>query len=74
MCIRDSHGDAPRLLLTCGKQDVRLDDCRHYHEVLGMLGIAHTYIEQDGMHDWYYFDAALQHALQWPVSYTHLLS
>lgn len=59
------HGDAPRLLLTCGKQDVRLDDCRHYHEVLGMLGIAHTYIEQDGMHDWYYFDVALQHALQW---------
>ncbi|MBS6546164.1 MAG: alpha/beta fold hydrolase [Butyricicoccus pullicaecorum] len=58
-------GLVPRLYLSCGKQDDLLADCRHYHEILSSLGVAHTYEEWDGAHDWYYFDDALRRALVW---------
>lgn len=62
---RAARGDAPRLYLACGRQDGFLTDCRHYHDILSALGVAHTYEELDGAHDWYYFDEALRRALIW---------
>lgn len=58
-------GAAPRLYLSCGRQDGFLGDCRHYHDILSSLGVRHTYEEMDGSHDWYHFDEALRRALNW---------
>jgi putative tributyrin esterase len=45
----------PALRLDCGVDDPFLDQNRDLHATLTRLGIAHTYAEYPGKHDWVYW-------------------
>jgi putative tributyrin esterase len=45
----------PPLRFDCGLQDQLLDGNRRLHAALQQRGIAHTYCEADGGHDWLYW-------------------
>lgn len=49
----------PRLLLDCGTGDALLEENRRSSELLGALGVRHTYAEHPGGHDWDYWRARL---------------
>ncbi len=54
----------PRLLLDCGTDDFLLDANRRLHADLTRTGIPHLYREFPGGHDWDYWDAHIQEAIQ----------
>lgn len=58
----------PRLYLCCGEADALLDDNRRYHAHLQDLGLAHTYEEWAGGHEWGFWDAGVQKALRFFTS------
>ncbi|MBQ6333821.1 MAG: esterase family protein [Erysipelotrichaceae bacterium] len=52
----------PKLLQLCGKQDFLIEDNRRFCKKLKKAGYGHTYREQDGDHEWPYWDKAIQYA------------
>lgn len=56
----------PAIRMWCGAEDtLAVDPNRRFHAHLDSLGIAHTYIEDHGMHDWKYWDSHLPVLLEW---------
>jgi S-formylglutathione hydrolase FrmB len=54
----------PPLRIDCGLADPYLESNRELHRNLSRLGIAHTYVEGPGSHDWDYWSATLEHTLR----------
>jgi S-formylglutathione hydrolase FrmB len=54
----------PPLRIDCGLSDPYLESNRELHRNLSHLGIAHTYVESPGGHDWEYWSATLEHTLR----------
>ncbi|MBD5395761.1 MAG: acetylesterase [Lachnospiraceae bacterium] len=64
-----SEGKAiPQLYLTCGKDDFLIKENRIFHEYLLSSDIKHTYIENEGMHNWDYWNRQLEPAIKWLLS------
>ncbi|MEW4567588.1 alpha/beta hydrolase family protein [Tautonia sp. JC769] len=57
------HGLMPKLRVDCGTEDFLLDQNRAFHEHLNELQIPHEYEEFPGAHDWAYWDAHVQEAV-----------
>lgn len=55
----------PPLLLSCGTEDYTLEINRAQRRALEDLGLAVTYEEHPGAHDWDYWDTHIQRILQW---------
>jgi S-formylglutathione hydrolase FrmB len=55
----------PKLYQCCGKEDSLLASNRRFRDALGPLGFDHVYEEGPGLHDWAYWDAAIQRVLAW---------
>ena len=55
------------LRMDCGTEDWLLEANRKFHGHLEKLGIAHTYEEHPGGHDWDYFDAHVPDTLKFVV-------
>ena len=58
-------GTSPALYLCCRTEDYLLGDNRAFHEHLDHRGIAHTYEESPGTHEWGYWDQQIQRVLDW---------
>jgi len=61
-----SQGTAfPDIYLCCGTEDFLLTPNREFHSFLDSLGIAHTYAEGPGGHDWVFWDTFIKNILDW---------
>ena len=47
----------PAVRFDCGHDDFLIEYNRHFHEHLEAIGLAHTYEEFDGVHEWAYWDS-----------------
>ncbi len=56
---------APKLFQCCGKQDYLIEHSRGFHQHLTNIGLAHEFIEDEGSHDWAYWDFHIQRVLKW---------
>lgn len=57
--------ELPGIYMACGTEDFLLEENRDYHRHLEHLGIAHTYEEAPGEHDWAFWDIFIDKALAW---------
>ena len=55
----------PALMMDVGVSDAYLDQSRDLHATLDRLGIAHTYAEWPGTHDWAYWRTHARESLRW---------
>jgi len=60
-----SKGPKPLLYQWCGTEDYLLKDNLHFRDHAIKLGLALTYEEGPGTHDWLYWDRQIQCVLQW---------
>jgi len=58
-------GPKPALYLACGTEDELLEDTRTFRNHLKTAGLATTYQEDPGAHEWGYWDAQIQRVLDW---------
>ncbi len=58
-------GEKPGVYLACGKQDDLLPGAQLYKELLTNAGFALHYVEDEGGHEWDYWDRHIRLALQW---------
>lgn len=58
-------GVLPKLLLTCGVNDFLVEDNRSFEVFLKENQVPHTYIFDEGEHNWEYWDRGIQKALPW---------
>lgn len=56
-------GDAPALRIDCGVDDFLIEDNRTYIETLRGTGLPHIYEENEGAHNWEYWDRHIPAAL-----------
>ncbi len=61
--LRRSRQPKPALHLDCGHDDFLIDYNRAFHAHLTTIGLAHTYTEHPGVHDWTYWQAHLAEGL-----------
>ena len=48
-----------------GSEDAAVKTNRDFHELLTRLGVAHTYTEAPGVHNWAFWDTQIQRVLDW---------
>jgi len=60
-----ARGPMPALFIDVGTEDRLLDQSRAFHAELAALGIANTYAEWPGRHDWKYWHAHVGESLRW---------
>lgn len=56
----DNKKKIPDIYLYCGRRDGLLEDNRKYHAYLEEKGISHTYVEDDGAHDFERWDEQIR--------------
>ncbi|HOE34147.1 MAG TPA: alpha/beta hydrolase family protein [Anaerolineaceae bacterium] len=61
--------DIPRLYAACGKQDELLPINRIFRQRAQELGVPLTYVEEDGIHDWFFWQNQIAQFLRqfWPT-------
>lgn len=55
----------PALFQSCGTEDFTYPANQLIHRSLAGMGVAHTWEEHPGIHDWLYWDTHVQRALDW---------
>jgi len=55
----------PKIYQCCGIEDSMLESNRRFRDVVAPLGFDLRYEEGPGLHDWAYWDAAIQRVLAW---------
>lgn len=63
--LASSSGPRPRLYQCCGTEDFLLAQNRALSAHLKPLGLDYVYEEGPGIHDWAYWDRAIESALSW---------
>src|SRR5450432_494999 len=63
--LAHSDGPKPKLYQCCGTEDFLLESNRRFRDAIAPLGYEHLYEEGPGLHDWGYWDAAIQRVLAW---------
>ena len=61
--LQDAKGSLPRIRFDCGTGDQLLTVNRALHQAMASAGIAHTYEELPGGHDWDYWKTNLHRSL-----------
>lgn len=61
--MKSAEGPLPRIRFDCGTEDQLLSPNRALHQAMASAGIAHTYEELPGGHDWEYWKANLHRSL-----------
>ncbi len=56
-------GRLPRLYMSCGRQDELYPVNQQFHNACQTLGIPVDYHEEDGYHDWFFWNNQIQHFL-----------
>lgn len=57
--------DLPKLYITCGTEDFLYVDNLTFRDLAWRLGVALTYHEEPGVHEWGYWDRNIQKILDW---------
>ncbi len=66
---KDSGVDLPKLFACCGREDFLLDHSRRFAAKARDLEIGLEYVENEGAHEWGYWDTMIQSVLNWlPLS------
>jgi S-formylglutathione hydrolase FrmB len=60
-----SQRPKPKLYQCCGTEDALLESNRRFRSAIASLAFDHVYEEGPGLHDWAYWDAAIQRVLAW---------
>lgn len=63
--LKKDNKQFPRIYIACGTEDFLIEDNRHFHEFLKREEVAHEYVEGPGIHDWLFWDAYIEKALDW---------
>jgi len=61
----DERRPMPALMIDVGTGDRYADQSRDFHATLERLGVAHTYAERSGAHDWNYWRRHAVESLRW---------
>lgn len=61
---KTSPENRPKIYMACGFNDFLYDHNVRFDGKLTELGIAHTYEEWEGVHDWFFWDTALPKAME----------
>lgn len=67
-----SGNPLPRLFQCCGMEDFLYQDNQVFRKHIETLPFDHTYVEDPGTHEWGYWDAHIQMALNWMFKGTYL--
>jgi putative tributyrin esterase len=65
--LKSTGGPVPALFLDVGTEDGLVDESRAFHAELAGMGIAHSYTEWPGKHDWNYWHAHVGESMRWLV-------
>ena len=60
-----SKAEPPKLFQCCGREDFLYEDNLRFRDHCRQLGLALTYEEEAGAHEWAYWDAKIQRVLEW---------
>jgi putative tributyrin esterase len=63
--LKRDGADFPRIFMACGTEDFLLAENRDFHECLLRQGVPHEYREEEGQHDFRFWDRQLELALRW---------
>ena len=63
--LKKSGKDIPKIYLTCGLQDSLLDANRRYRDLFREAGADITYVEEDGGHEWDFWDRQIKKVIDW---------
>ena len=63
--MANSDGLKPKLFQACGTEDFLYRDNVRLRDHIQALGLALTYEEHPGTHNWAYWDQTIQHVLRW---------
>ena len=63
--LASSQADKPMLYQCCGIEDFLYEDNQVFRQYAEKIGIALTYEEEPGGHDWGYWDRKIQRVLDW---------
>jgi len=63
--IAEGKKSFPHLYMACGTEDFLLNENRDLKEYLQKLGVQFTYRETPGAHDWKFWNAHIEYALDW---------
>ncbi len=55
----------PSLYQCCGTEDFLYDDNVRFRDYCQQIGVALTYEEESGVHDWLYWDKQIERVLEW---------
>ena len=55
--------DLPEIMLACGTEDFLHEDNLRFRDLLASHGVAHTYQEEPGTHDWEFWDRWIQRVI-----------
>ena len=57
--------EIPKIYMACGLQDDLLDANRKYRELILKAGADLTYVEEDGAHEWDFWDRHIKKVIEW---------
>ncbi len=57
----------PDIYIACGTEDFGIQANRRYHDFLTAEGVAHTYAEGPGAHNWTFWNEYIEKALKWAL-------
>jgi S-formylglutathione hydrolase FrmB len=69
--VSASTQPVPKLYVTCGLQDELLPTNRFFVSNCKKLGIPVEYTEEDGIHDWYFWDKQIRKFLYFALGPAH---
>lgn len=59
--------EIPELYMACGTSDFLIEQNRSFHRFVQSHDIEHTYIEDDGVHDWRFWNQYMEPGIQWAL-------
>ena len=63
--VSESDGPKPLLYQACGTEDFLIEDNRRFRDHCESLNLSLTYQEEQGTHEWGYWDKKIQDVLKW---------
>lgn len=63
--LAESDSPRPRIYMACGTEDFLIQPNNDFDAYLTGLGIEHEYVTTPGVHDWVFWDAQIEKALDW---------
>ncbi len=63
--LKKQGGHIPRIFMACGIEDFLLSENRDYHNFLSIEKIEHTYVEDQGAHNWSFWNKYIDKGMAW---------